>query len=85
MELELKRTEGCIEGAKRQNFPYTLTWTCKGCGAKHTIDYLDQYLSHPNFGGPTKEYLYCDDCDHEEIVYLIPRLTLEIANENDQG
>lgn len=71
VDVTLERTEGSVEGDKRQHVPYLLKWMCPSCGVNCEIDFSDDYyLSYPEFPGVKKVGLNCKDCDHEETVTL---------------
>jgi rubredoxin len=67
-----------IEGAKRQNIPYTLEWTCPDCKFEHKVDFTRDHLSYPQIGGKPSDYsLYCGegDCDYEGTVKIAISIT----------
>jgi hypothetical protein len=69
------------EGTKRQYFPYVLEHECSKCGDIIERDFSWDYISHPEFGTINKIYIYCENCENEDGVEVIPRLTLELVEE----
>ena len=70
---------GNLEGDKRQHFPYILEWSCKKCGITNTLDFqTERYLSYPVLGKPYSFALYCDECDTEDEVKLLPQISLMV-------
>jgi len=78
---KIMKTE--IYGEKRQRFPYILEDVCKKCGIKIEQNFHNggYYLSEPIFNQPTIVHFYCDDCDLEWDIKVIPRISLEIIKE----
>ncbi len=81
MKLIKKETE--TEGDKRQHFPYVLETNCPKCNNEIKRDYERDHLSYPIFGKEVKEYLYCDECEHEWYFLIKPSIKLELVTKND--
>lgn len=73
-----KSSSGFSIDVKRFYAPYTIEWECEECGSKHKDNFAEDYLSYPNIG--EQDYvLYCDECDHEEMINLSVDVKLKIV------
>jgi hypothetical protein len=62
--------------------PYEIEWVCVECGDEQTHKFhKHRYLSYPTFGEPVDVFLYCDNCENEQTITVVPDLKLRLADE----
>jgi len=70
-----------IEGNKRQNLPFLIRWKCAQCGVAGEKDFSSfYYISYCNFGAKEEITLYCDECEYEEKITILPTINLELIS-----
>jgi hypothetical protein len=81
LNLKVERLDDLrIEGEKRQQAPYRLSWNCPSCKKRHSFAYDGhQYLSYPVFGVPEKDVLYCGECETTVDVNITLDLVLTVT------
>ena len=78
MDVKIRKLETRCQGDKWQRVPFAIDWTCSKCGAEHTTDYSQKYLSYPIWGESKKVHLYCDTYEHEQSIHLKVDVTLTV-------
>ena len=87
MELEyVEDADSPKNGAKRQFFPFDLTYDCPDCNENHTQSFHKPggYLSYPEWGEELEVELFCPNENAFEpttTVNVIPTVSLELTDD----
>lgn len=79
--MNIKRIEDYyIEGEKRQYLPYVLECNCPKCNLLVSYNFRQKYLSYPKWGEKHNIWMWCENCEHEWSVQVIPDIVINVLD-----
>jgi len=87
MELEhIEDVDRPTNGAKRQFFPFELTYDCPDCDEEHTQSFREPggYLSYPEWGKELEVELFCPQSEGFEPTTratVVPDISLSLVED----
>ena len=76
--IHLPPDENTSHGQKRQYFSCVLECNCPKCNIKVRHDFSEKYVNYPAWGKQTDVWLWCQDCEHEWSVPIIPEISIKL-------